>query len=320
MPNARFGCMIGAIAMVAGLFALAGPLAAQTYPERAIRVIVPFAPGGRTDVITRQFQRVIEQRRLLPQAIAVVNIDGGGGTVGGQQAKDSQADGYTLLSWHVGMITSFVLEKMNYGPADFVPVAETGTACYIWTASPRSGLRTFEDALRAARARPNTVIEATSISSAAHFASMLFTQQLGVQLRYVESGGTARRIQMLLGGHAQVGLFSTSDFVALRDQGLSALMTMAPSRLPDMPDVPTLRELGYDLEWCSGNWWFAPRATPADRIAVITRALQLASETPEIQQFYRTGQVIPSFLDGPGLARQVQQDLERLRALAPLVQ
>ena len=98
-------------------------IAEAAYPEKPIKVIVPFKAGGRTDTTTRLFQRVIEQYSLLPQKIVVVNVDGGGGVTGGRQAKDQPADGYNLLAWHVGMLTSSAAGKAKYGPEAFAPIA-----------------------------------------------------------------------------------------------------------------------------------------------------------------------------------------------------
>ena len=251
------------------------------FPTKPVKVIVPFAPGGMTDTIARMFQRAINEKKYLPQNLAVVNVPGPGGTVGSRQVKDSEPDGYSILIMHMGVLAAKRIGLVSFGLEVFTPIAQTGTACTIVTVPNNSPHKTFDDLLKAARAKPGEIIEGTNIGATAHMASLVMAEVTGTKFRYVQVGGSAKRLTSLLGGHSDMAVLLSADYATFNQSGIRALALLAPERNPAFPEVPTAKELGHDVTFCIGNWWFAPKGTPQARIDVLANALEKAMKEVE---------------------------------------
>ena len=281
------------------------PAAGAAYPEKPIKIIVPFAAGGRTDVTTRLFQRVIEQHNLLPQKIVVINVDGGGGVTGGRQAKDQPADGYNLLAWHVGMLTSAAAGKAKYGPEAFEPIAETGATFYIYSASPKAPFKTFDEFVTAAKkSRKRSARRPASTRrpilhrcrSPMRSGWICVTSKARDIEAHQPAGRRARRCGPVLG----------AGFHAPEGAGIVPLMAMAEEPVGDtLPGLKTMKEMGYDTSWTSGNWWFAPKGTPKEAIDTFADALEAAMTKPEIIEAFEKGIVAPTFLRSQALAKKI---------------
>ena len=134
-----------------------------------------------------------------------------------------------------------------------------------------------------------------------HFVPLMFQMDAGVQFRYVQTGGGAVRLKSLLGGHTDVSIFASSEFVLFRDQGIRPLVMFSESRLPDLPDVPTAREIGVNTVFEERVISFAPKGTPQDRLAVVAKALQASLDDPEVAARFKALGVDRQFMDGAKL-------------------
>lgn len=276
-----------ATALAVGGSMLAGiqTASADGFPEKPVKLIVPFGQGGSSASAARTMQKILDDNDLLPVPMAITYVPGAAGTIGARQVKDSNPDGYTILLWHVAMNGSAAMGTVDFGPADFEPFFSSGEKCFTIVVRETSEYKTLDELLQGAKANPETIISADNLGGANHIASVL-TEDLveGAAFRHVQFGGTAKTYPALLGGHAEVNASSTSALSNTTTKGLRVLGYMGPERHETLPDVPTFKELGYDLEFCTTNWWLAPKGTPKDRLDVLAKAMEKAMQTDAMKK------------------------------------
>ena len=308
-----------------GLIAVGLPCFAQTateedeaYPSRPIKIIVPFSPGGSTDAMARLVKREIELRNLLPQPLVVVNIEGAGSAIGSRRAKNAKPDGYTLLVLNEAIITSKYWGTVPYGPEAFEPIAGTGEAGTILTVREDSRFESLGDMLEEAKRNPGTVKAAVALGTPSHFACLGAQSALpGAELRHAQFGGGAHRFAALKGGHVDLTTFSTDEFRRFRQEGLRGLAYLAKQRNPDIPDVPTALEQGFDVQRSIMLYWWAPKGTPEDRIAVIRDALEQAMQGEALQQRMAETSIDPVFLSGRDLSEKLMAVEAAIQSVDP---
>ncbi len=310
MRPATFARFVGAALLVAAL-----PLSAA-YPEKPIKVIVPTQQGGSTDVIARIFQEAIERLGLLPEPLVVVNVPGAGGNVGTRQVKESAPDGYTVGLWHSGLLTSAAMGVTDYDHTAFALVAQTGGIPLGLAVLDSSKYKTAKDLVADAKARPNEVKMGTNIGLTVHFVPLLFQKEAGVQFRFVQVGGGSKRLQSILGGHTDVALFSTQEFLNYGPSGLRPVILFSDIRHPKLPNLPTAKELGYPLEWTEVFVWLAPKGTPQDRIDTLAVALRKAIDDPQVRKKFEDSAMFTQFKTGAELKPSFDDLLVRAKGVA----
>lgn len=298
--------LFSGLAVCAATFGMAAPVQAD-YPERPIKVVVPFAIGGMSDATARLFQMAFQEHDLLPQPLTIINMDGGGATIGSRAVKEAEADGQTVMLMHLALLSAEALGVADYGAEAFEPVAQTGSSCLILATKNDSPYQTLEDLFEAARARPNEITEAVNIGAVVHIASLILADPAGVSFRYVQSGGGGKRIQDLAGGHVETAMFSTAEFKSFEALGIRGLALLDDERHPDLPDIPTAAEQGYDVSFCVENWWFAPKGTPAQHVEVLADAFEAAMATDDIRDAFREYTITPTFMRGEALAAHIAE-------------
>lgn len=303
-----------AASVVTGLIA-AMPATAE-FPDKPIRVIVPTQQGGSTDVIARIFQEALERLRLLAQPLAVVNVPGAGGSVGTRQIKDAEPDGYTVGVWHSGLLTAAAMGVTEYDHTAFELVAQTGGIPLGLAVKDSSRFKTIEDLVAEARANPDAVKVATNIGLTVHFVPLIFQHEAGAKLRYVQVGGGSKRLQSILGEHTDVAVFSTQEFLNFAPSGLKAILLFADERHPKLPELPTAKESGWNLDWTETFVWLAPKGTPRDRVAMIAAALRKALADPAVARKYEDQAMIATFRDGTELKPVFDDLLTRSKLVA----
>jgi putative tricarboxylic transport membrane protein len=266
------------------LVALVAPQAVADYPTQPIRVIVPTDPGGAMDGTARVFQRAFEMMGVLNHGFAVINMAGAGGTIATRAIKDAEPDGYTIGFWHDGLVTSNAMGVVDYDHSAFEIIGATGYAELGLAVSAESRFETFEELLAFARENPDEVTVAANIGLPVHFVPMQVAVEADVELRYVQSGGGARRYQSLVGGHLDLALFSLQELVQFEEGGLRTILMLTEERIDAFPDIPTARELGIDVVANSARIWLAPIGTPPEHLETIRNAFRAAMEREEVAQ------------------------------------
>jgi tripartite-type tricarboxylate transporter receptor subunit TctC len=268
----------GAAAIAAGL--TVGPSLAQDYPERPVEFIVPWAPGGGSDVLMRLIANHIEP--YLGQPVPVINVPGVSGTVGLQEASRRDADGYTVTQIHEGLPVAHYTGITELNWDDFEPIA-------LMTASPQylvvnadSPWQTFEEFVEYARESPGDIRIGVTLGGVPHLHAAMIEESAEIEFSYVGYEGTGERIRALVGGNldAAIGdVASAGQFVENGD--LRFLATGAPERVDEAPDVPTFQELGHDLELQVTRGIVAPMGTPQEALDAWEEALRQLSEDDE---------------------------------------
>lgn len=306
----------------ATLFGLTAPgaigQAQAAYPEKPIKVIIPFAPGGRTDVVARLIAKTIEEKKLLPQPLVIVNLPGGGGAIAGRQALASDADGYTIMHWHHQMLIANAMKLINFGPQDWQSIGYTGGGSPVWTVSATSDSKTLADLVGNLKAKPRSMVEVVGIGTIPHFVGALLGQEAGFETRLVQAASGADRLKMVAGGNADIALFSASEYLNWKTagDGLRALVFFGPNRISAIPDVPTAKELGYDVTWANPNWWIARKGTPKDRVDMLAKAISTAMEDPAIKKYFAENALDSYWMNGADADADAAKMLGKLQKVA----
>jgi tripartite-type tricarboxylate transporter receptor subunit TctC len=276
----------GALGMAAAL-ACAGPCLAQGYPVKPVRVMVPFAPGGGTDILTR----VISPRlgETLGQQIVVENRAGGGSTIGSEIVAKASADGYTLLMVDTSFTTNPSLySKLPYDSArDFAPVSLLASAPVILIVHPSVPVRSVKEFVALAKARPGQLNFASGgPGSSTHLGGELLKSAARIELQHIPYKGTGPAVADVLGGQVVMmfaGISSVKQHVAVGK--LRAIAVTGDRRSPAMPEVPTFIESGLKGV-DSGTYWgcLAPAGTPRDSVSKVSAAMASVLKLPDISQ------------------------------------
>ena len=280
----KFIIRLGAATLVA--VTLAAPVLASNFPEKPVRLVVPFAPGGGTDLIARTLGAGMAQ--ALGQPVIVENKPGAGTVIGTDMVAKSPADGYTLVvASFAHAVNPSLVAKLPYA-ADkaFAPVVLIGRGPNVLVVRADSPYKTAKDIVAAATARPEKLSYASQGNgTSAHLAGEMFTNLAKVKMTHVPYRGAGPAITDLLGGQVDM-MFATSSAVgAFIDSGkLRAVAVTTPDRSPALKGVPTVAESvpGYAVE----SWYglYAPAGTPADAIAKLNAAARKASQADEFRK------------------------------------
>jgi tripartite-type tricarboxylate transporter receptor subunit TctC len=263
------------------------PAEAQTYPARPVQVIIPFAGGSASSVVTR----ILLERmtRTLGQSFVMDNRPGAGGNIGTAAAAKADPDGYTLVGTGIGPLASnrALYRDLGYDPEkDFEPISLFAVFPNVIVASTKLPVKSVAELIAYAKQRPKELnYGSVGIGSSQHLAGVHFEQVTGVQLTHVPYRNIAQYAPDLIAGAVPLGFqWLPNVLPALNAGGARALAVPASKRLPALPDVPTAAEAGIKEFEASG--WFAllaPRGTPKDIIAKLHKALAEAAADPAVR-------------------------------------
>jgi len=271
--------------IAAGLaLAHAAAMAQKAWPEKTVRVIVPFAPGGGTDIIAR-----IAAARLsdeLGQQFVVDNRAGAGGTIGAEAAVRSAPDGYTLALVSSSYATNAALYKLPYDPiTGIAPITPLGKTAEVVLVHPSLPVKSIQQLIDLARAKPNALNYGSSgVGGFTHLETELFNQMAKVRMVHVPYKGTGLALTDLAGGQIQVLFASAPSSLPLVKQGrLRALGVASANRISSAPDLPAVGEVvpGYSAELWYGLW--APAGTPRPVIDRLNQSLAKILQSPDVR-------------------------------------
>jgi tripartite-type tricarboxylate transporter receptor subunit TctC len=273
--------VVGSAAAAAAL-ANGTAFAQETYPSRPVTVVNPFPPGGAVDVVARPLAAVIEP--ILKQPFVIETKAGAAGQVGGQFAAAAKPDGYTLLM-HIVSLSGFAeVDKLFGRPVkftndDFIPIARFVADPMVLVVNDKQPYKTLKEFVDDAKKRPNELIFSSSgLYGALHLPTALFMQASGVQMKHLPTAGGGPALTAILGNNSQVLVSSIAAANAQMKAGkLKALACFGAARAPALPDVPTMKELGYNVEFHLWVGLFAPKGTPAPIITTLREAANKAA-------------------------------------------
>jgi tripartite-type tricarboxylate transporter receptor subunit TctC len=291
---------------------------AATYPERPIKILVPFAPAGPTDIMARILATHLGE--ALAGTVIVENRPGAGGNIGIGIAARAEPDGYTLLVTSSAFVVNPGLyAKIPYDPfTDFAPIAELGTSPNVILADPKIGLNSIADLVAWARAHPGELNYASpGAGTTPHLSGELLKIVTGIKVVHVPFSGAGPAIQALLGGITQLAVAALPPAHPYIESGaLKALAVTGTQRWFDLPDVPTMVELGY-ADFISDTFqaFLAPAKTPAAIVDVLSAKAIEILKTPGIaEQLRNDGFEVTAF--GPdGMRKRIADEVPKWREI-----
>ena len=278
------------------LLALAAPAFAQSdYPNRPVRLIIPFPPGGSNDVVGRMIGTSLSEK--LGKQVVIDNRAGAGGVVGTEIASKTPPDGYTLLVISLAHAVNPWLYKLPYDPIkDFVPIGIMGSGPNVVVVHPSLPVNSIKELIALAKKQPGELQYASAgIGSFQHLGGELFKLEAGVDILHVPFKGGGPAMIDVVGGHTKVmfsSLVQTTPHI--KTGKLHALAVGSKQRSKVLPDVPTVAEAGVP-SYEAVNWWgiVAPAGTPQPIIEKLHAALTAAQDSPEVEkQFASEGAVV----------------------------
>ena len=286
------------------------------YPSKPITVIVPFAAGGGSDVFVRIFQNAIRKNNLCPQPIVIKNIAGAGGTIGSRAALSSSPDGHTILCLHDGIYTAEHYGNADWGPDDFEPIAATGRSGMVVSVAENSPYTSLNELMEDARDRPYQLVYGTNLGAPNHY-SALFLQngKSGAKFRFTQTGGGAKRLAQLKGGHIDLTGFSVAEYQQFKDAGIIALASLGEKRESSFPNLTTALEQDVQATNDLMQFWWAPKNTPLERIAYLQNLLGEAMVTKEIKESFQNLHMDPVIQVGQDLLKTIAGRSQKLQGI-----
>ncbi|MEO8807827.1 MAG: tripartite tricarboxylate transporter substrate binding protein [Burkholderiaceae bacterium] len=315
--------LLCASAALSSLLALA-PFAAhaQAWPNKPVRWVVAYPAGGGSDFLARQLAPQLGKQ--LGQTIVIDNRPGAAGMIGTDNAAKSPPDGYTIVTGDNGAMVfhTAMYKKVPYDPQDLAPVGFMARFPLILAVNPAAGFTSAKQLIDELKKNPGKYSYASpGVGSPHHLAMELFKDRTNTFVVHVPYRGTAMAVQDVIGGQVPMMVLDTAaGLPQIRSGKVKALAVMSKKRIPSLPDVPTLDEIGgaYGLKNFEVTAWqglFAPKGTPPDIVAKLTSEMTKAINVPEVRARLEDFglEVVPT--DGPALGAFIQTETKFWHAL-----
>lgn len=305
--------------LFAALFVIAPSVFAADapYPSHPITLVVAFPPGGVADLTARPTAHALQ--KILGQPVVVLNRPGAGGSIGSASVASAKPDGYTLLMALSSISTNPEADRVaGRTPAfelkQLTPVALVSADPTVFMVRADSRYKTMKDVIDDAKKRPNDITYASSGNYGTyHVATEMFAHAAGVKLRHIPYNGGGPALTGLLSGQVDLGMYGPSVAIAQVKAGkLRPLATLGGKRLESLPDVPTLRELGYDVEYYIWSGLFAPTGTPEGIVNKLRDAMREVVNDAEFKAGMAKLETPIAYLDAPAFRKFFEQDAQRL--------
>ncbi len=290
---------------------------AQGYPSKPISMIVPFPPGGVADLTGRP--TAIAMEKILKQPVILTNRAGAGGAVGNAAVAKSAPDGYTILMALSSISVIPEAERLcgrsaPYDLAQFTPIALISADPTVLAVRTESPFRSVSEVVDAAKKNPGKLsFSSSGIYGALHMPFAMFESAAGVKFLHVPYGGGGPAMTALVGGQVDLTAGGPSALIAQVKGGkLRVLASWGGKRLASLPDVPTFKELGMNMEYFIWSGVFVPAATPGAIVGALRDAIRRAVQDPEFNATMEKLQTPVAYLDGPDFAKYWDADAKRL--------
>jgi tripartite-type tricarboxylate transporter receptor subunit TctC len=299
----RRSFVIGTAASATAL-AAAPALAQEAFPSHAITIINAFPPGGINDIVTRPLAATMEP--LLKQPVVVETKAGAAGQVGAQVVASAKPDGYTLLSHNTGISGYAEVDKLFGRPvktsrSDFITLARLIADPVLLLVNDQQPYKTAKEFVEAAKTKQDLVFSSGGLYGATHLPLAYLEKATGpLKLRHLPTNGGGPAITAILGNNAQVTTQSVSATLAhIKSGKLRPLAAFSATRSMFLPDVPTLKELGYDVEYYLWVGIFAPKGTPPAIVTTLRAAINQAAHSESFMTILTNAGQELAYLDGP---------------------
>lgn len=317
LPSMARRTSLRALFATLGVAALVPSALAQApawQPDRPIRLVVPYGPGGSSDVIARLLAG--EMSKTLGQSVFVDNKGGGSGTIAMQEVARAAPDGYTIVLGHVGTlaVNPAMLDKLPYADKDFEPIGLLAKVPMVFAVGAKVQARNLAEFVALAKAQPGKLTYGSAGNgSAGHLAFEMLKVATGIDVMHIPYKGTGAQLNDLLAGNTDSASAGPPGFMQHVKTGrIRIIASGSPKRLEALPDVRTVAEQGYP-GFDSSQWFglLAPAKTPAPVVARIHEAAAKALQMPEVQERLKADGSVAAPLDGPQFAAFIRTERER---------
>lgn len=295
-----------------------GAAAQDPYPSKPVTIIVPFPPGGQADLAARPLASSLQQ--ILKQPFVVVNRPGAAGAVGNRAVAAATPDGHTILVTLVNITSIPVMEEMlgrqtSYTMDQFAPLALLVADPPVLVVGAQQPWKSVKELVDDARKRPDDIVYSHSgLYGPSHLPMEMLSQAAGIKMRGLPAVGGGPTMQLVLGGSA--AMWSSPPAMAVPQVAagkMRALASFGAKRHPGFPDVPTLKEQGYDVEFYVWAGAFAPAGTPPPVLATLRDAIRKAVASAEFSGAMQKMKSPPAYLDAQEFQKFLDEDAARLR-------
>lgn len=304
--------------LAAAIAAAAGIAQAQDYPTKPVTMVVAFPPGGVADIVGRPLAAAME--KTLKQPVVVVNRPGAGGAVGTASVAKAAPDGYTILTTLSSISVFPEADRINgkppsYAMSDFAPVALVTADPTVLVVRADGPYKSVKDFVAAAKANPGKInYSSAGIYSTLHVAMEIFAQAADINLFHVPYQGGGPAVTALLGGQVEALASGPAAAIGQIKAGkMRALAVWGDKRLAAMPDVPSMKELGYDATFYIWSGLFAPAATPQPVMTTLREIVRSTVEDPEFKEAMAKVETPIAYLDMPQFRTFLDRDAARLK-------
>ena len=282
---------------------------AAAYPEKPITIIVPAGAGGSTDIVARTMAEAMKKQ--LPQPFIVLNRPGGGGGLGVVEVVRAKPDGYTLgVASNSSLVFPLIQDLAYKSSADFQPIIGACETPLVITVNAKSPWKTLDEFVAAAKANPGKLKVAVASLGVPYLTMAVFMDTTGIQFNLVTTEGDGQTVAQLLGGHLDAGFPSTGPLLGHVRAGTLRILGVASwARYADLPDVPTLTELGYKNAYVDFHLQiFGPKGMPEPVVKLLHDSLRKAVEDPAVKATMVKAGFIPHYRSTAELTRQLAAD------------
>jgi tripartite-type tricarboxylate transporter receptor subunit TctC len=292
-----------------------GPAQGQQFPTKEVSIIVPYAPGGATDLVFRALAN--STQKYLGRAVVVVNRPGGGGTVGVVEAQRAKPDGYTLVTAITPLTILPHQVKTTFTYQDFEPILNVVQDPVMFQVQAQAPWKTLQEFLDYARKNPGVVTVGNSgAGGGVHLIALAFEKAAGVKFNHIPFAGGGPSVTALLGGHINAVSVSPPEGIPQVKAGKLRIMALfSERRMSDFPDVPTVREQGVDFALGQWRGLAAPKGTPPEAIRILHDAFKKGMEDPAFARNAADMSVTLAYIGPADFGKLMAADHERFGKL-----
>ena len=302
--------LAAALTMSLSALTVTAACAADEYPAKPIKIVVPFAPGGAADSVARMVGEALSKR--LGQPVVIENKPGGGATVGAALVLNAAADGYTLLYTTPGpQITNpYLMEHLPYDPSDLVPVSRIAWVPSVLVVNPKLPIQSTTELIEYARKNPGKInFGSAGIGASSHLSGELFKDMAGIQITHVPYKGTSQEVQDLMGGNVQMAIDSLSVYLPYIKSGqVRAIGIAMPRRSAVLPDLPPVSDQLKGFDATPVNYLSVRKGTPPAVIDRLNKEIVAILADPQIRNRMESLGLEPKSSTPDEMAQEIQSE------------
>lgn len=290
----------------------------ETFPNRSVDVVIPFAPGGGNDISIRILAP--EAEKILGQKIVILNKQGGGAVIGQTYATKAKPDGYTMLATTNSYVSNILTVDTAYDMDSITPVMMFGTDAEVLVARKELGAKTLQEFVELSKKNP-LVISTSGAGTSHHIASLLLAKATGAQFDYLHPSGGSQAMLQVLGGHSDATMvtYSIAQSGQIDKDKLVILAIATDERTEGLPDVPTFKESGVDLVYGAWRGLSVPVGTPADVVEKLHKAFKHALESDTVKEQFTKQNYVIAYKDPEDFGKVIRSTYDNLSKISDVL-